>query len=223
MEYAEFTKEVAQQIERHIRLCSPPAATVADVIPICRQFRPHPDWDRLASLDYDSDIERLAGWFGRVVRESPPPFLARVVDFGLDNPLNRGNEMTADMYVCFFREYDPDDLQFSWLWSTEAHRPAGRPHLRSLEIMCSIAYYRGAQPLLENDAEWPIGLALGLTIVPSLLNHVLPDIARFSREPIGIVSGFQSGEPWKLGEVVNGRFQVSPGPYVPPYPDHKVA
>lgn len=180
------------------------------LIAACERAEPHPDWARLAAVDYAADVPRLRVWFDRVLATDPPPIPLRGLFFDVHQPAyGRGlGKATADLHLVGTAEYDPDDDGLEWLGG-ERYDPPERARSAALHALYGIAYgthdwRRGPRPgVLGNDAEYPLGMSFGLLVAREVLRgrtaRDLPtDAAR-----VGVVAGFGEGDIWPLGELTS--------------------
>jgi hypothetical protein len=181
---------------------------MAEVVTLCAGVVPHPDWPRLAALEYDADLASLRSWLAAALEKHSPPFPIHALWFGLSNPsqpeLPRGG-----LRLGFFGQYDPDDEGLHWIWEGLHHHPAETlASSTSLRSIWQIAY--SGKGSLGKDAEWPLSAAFVALATCSLLRGpCAPPIP--SPEPsIGVAVGFTDGEVLKLGELRDGEFVVAP-------------
>jgi hypothetical protein len=202
--------EISSETGEQVRRGATPRAAVSKIIEICASHRPNPNWAELKSLDYDADITRLSKWLRININKSTLPFQIHTMQFWLFNPIVVG-KTSLDMFFSISDKYDRDDLKFEWLETARYHSPESRPGLVSLHAMYDIAYYN-KRPLM-NDAEWPIGLTFAVTAVPLTLRQLKQERVLKSKELIGVITGFQSGDAWRIGELIRGKFMAWKGSF----------
>ncbi len=177
---------------------------MGEIISICSRDVPHPDWKRLAALNYDGDGTLDPSWVAQAFEKQPAPFPVQGLWFGLNNPSD-GVKAWADMYVGSTAKYAPDDEELSWLWKSERHDPENADASSAcLRNIYEIGY--AGDKGLGNDAEWPLCLAFGAFAVRSLLKGQSARLVASTAPRIGVVVGFDSGDMLKIGELTDREF-----------------
>jgi hypothetical protein len=165
----------------------------------CAAERPHEDWARVRALDWQADIERVAGWFGALITTAPPgPAGVADLYFGLHNPMGTDCAPTAAMYVIGYSRAKNWPGKKAW-------SPAGsRAHSSLFAALYAIAYRRKGG--LGNDLEYPILLGYAGLLVRELGR-------RFGAPLIGMElrTGFDSGDVVKIGALGEDGLELDVG------------
>lgn len=67
------------------------------IVTWCAGRRPHPDWQELAELPVDTDIQALDDWLVDLLENEPPPGEITGYWFGLYNPVTDDDLPSADL------------------------------------------------------------------------------------------------------------------------------
>lgn len=174
------------------------------IVDHCRTRHPHPDWDRLAALDPQTDITHLERWFRTLLIDEPPPAGIDGLWFGLFNPIDADGQTTADIYAAggIYDAEDPDwNIDPQW-W------PEGR-YARStmLARIYDIAYDEAGG--LGNDAEYALCLAYAALLVRHLGQVTVPDILVGGADRRVLVTGFDSGDFIHIGMATGNGLKLS--------------
>lgn len=171
---------------------------------------PHDGWAALKALDCSSETSKVGPWLSRVLKRSPCPFPVRGIYFGIAERATRARVEYADLYFGLMGEYQPTDEKFAWLWRGPKHYPSGS-YFRSEPL-------KTAGLICNEDEEFglstPGHIVFSLGFSALLLRSSLSgDI--FHRlngtEPIGIVTGFDSGDLLRIGTLQNNGFMATKG------------
>jgi len=167
---------------------------------------PHADWSRLAAFDAAKELQAAKRWLPRVLKRAPCPFDVRGAFVGLGEFQDRNGVAYADLYFGLMSTYDPADLDSQWLYSRPRHYP-DNAYLRSKALK------QGG--LLCNQEATPPGLgtpghiSFSVSFAALFLRHALDgDVYRLlgGTRPIGVVTGFDSGDLLRLGEITAEGF-----------------
>jgi hypothetical protein len=172
---------------------------MSSVISECARQKPHADWDRLKSIDFQADAKAIAGWLNSAFASTEVQRDYAGLWFGLFNPVRQGKP-SADAYVCAAPEFDRKSIE----WTDNINKPHQGCYLSSqvLNEVYAIAYE--SKQGLKNDAEYPLVLAYGAMVAHDLLSrNILPEpLARLR----GAAIGFDSGDFLVLGEFSKRGF-----------------
>ncbi|MEZ6123196.1 MAG: hypothetical protein R3C49_08495 [Planctomycetaceae bacterium] len=171
---------------------------------------PDGDWSPYYEIPYDREIPYLQKhWFRSVIANDPP---ARVPVagfwFGLFHPVKgsgRNQETVADFYVAGARQFILDG-SLDWAVSPE-YFPEGR----YADSGVLTAIYRAAYGKpggLGVRAEEFLCLGYVAFALKQILADIDPGLILSSSDPVGIAAGWDSGEPYYLGNVTDAGFQV---------------
>ncbi|BDG04795.1 hypothetical protein [Anaeromyxobacter oryzae] len=171
----------------------------------CASNRPHADWERFRTLDFDAELQRLRGWLGRVLHSAPPDPSVTGLYFGLFNPVYDDGEPVADVYVAG-GIYGSGD----WLSSVSEHWfPEGRyAHSELLAQVYRTAY--ASEGSLGNDAEYPLVLGFGVLAAKHLCQDLGQQLLARGRTELWIAAGFDSGDVLTLGRLTPSGLAISP-------------
>jgi hypothetical protein len=172
---------------------------MSSVISECARQKPHADWERLKSIDFQADAKAIAGWLDNAFASTKVQCDYAGLWFGLFNPVRQGKP-SADAYVCAAPEFDRKSIE----WTDNINKPHQGCYLSSkvLDEIYSIAYE--SKQGLKNDAEYPLVLAYGAMAAHDLLSrNILPEPLAGLR---GAAIGFDSGDFLVLGEFSKRGF-----------------
>ena len=195
------------QLETEVRASSDFAKSVAALMDWSARQIPHSDWSRLAEFDAAKELAAARRWLPRVLKRSPCPFQVRGVYFGLGEFADRSGVEYADLYFGLMSEYDRVDLELKWVWCKPRHYPDN-------SYLKSKALKNGG--VLCNRESTPPGLStpghicFSVGFAALLLRHVLgKEVFQLlgGTAPIGVVTGFDSGDLLRLGEITADGFQ----------------
>ena len=171
---------------------------------------PHDAWGALKVLDLSAETERVGPWLNRVLKRSPCPFPVRGIYFGIAERATRARVLYADLYFGLMGEYQPTDTKFTWLWRSPRHYPSSS-YFRSEPL-------KAAGVICNEDEEF--GLSTPGHVIFSLSFSAL--LLRFSlsadifhrlggTEPIGVVTGVDSGDLFHIGTLQRDGFKATVG------------
>ncbi len=172
------------------------------VIEECSRQKPHPDWELLASINFEADGPAIRHWLSSAF-ETLEPKSVHGLWFGLVN-LSDGNSTTADVYVGGSPNFDEEGID----WASEITSITELSYLNSIVLhdIYTIAYRTGTGHL-GNDAEYPLALAYGaIAAIQALRDDGL--LASNLSSVKGAASGFDSGDFLFLGAVEDGHFHT---------------
>lgn len=210
MDYGAFY----ERMERELPTSTNFAASMSSLIDWLRQRVPHSDWNKLKELKFDEDLRIGKQWFQQLVKEHPSDFDTRALYFGISEEFGEETETgaygpeSADLYLVLFSEYDPNDASMDWIYGTnrfdfvEEQAKAHLPALKSIGLICN------EEGSIGSDAY--IALSVGFVVL--LLKHILSggaSIAPNIAQPVAVVTGFGSGDLFKLGDLTKDRLRLS--------------
>lgn len=193
-----------ERLETEVRKSTDFSASLAALMEWGAQQMPHPDWSRLGAIPVDNEIQSARRWLPRVLKRAPCPFPVRGAYFGLGEFADRTGGEYADLYFGLMSQYSPGDKE--WLFAKPRHYP-NAAYLKSKGLK------EGG--LLCNRETTPPGLGtpghicFSVGFAALLLRHLL-DKEVFhllgGTAPIGVVTGFDSGDLLQLGEITADGF-----------------
>jgi hypothetical protein len=167
------------------------------VVDECDRQNPHPDWEVMRKIDFESDFLRAEDWIGEALHRFEGDDKLHGIWFGLHNPIYEGEE-TADLYVGASSGFDDASIDWACDLLPVSSSPRFRSHaLNSIHVQ---AYKTGE---LRNDAEYSLILAFGAML--SLAAMELIDALKFP-SLAGAAVGFDSGDFLFLGRFSGGKF-----------------
>jgi hypothetical protein len=202
MDYGAFYK----RLQREVRTSADFGLSVAAMMDWGSGQLPHSDWSRLAVFDAAKEIQSAKRWLPRILKREPCRFTVRGAFIGLGEFQDSDGIEFADLYFGLMSAYDPADPKLQWLFSTPRHYPSNA-------YLASKALQQGG--LLCNRKAAPPGLGtpghicFSVSFASLLLRHALDgDVFRTigGTAPIGVVTGFDSGDLLHLGEITNDGF-----------------
>lgn len=205
---------VFDRIRRLIALDQSVSAGMREIIAICAADVPHADWDALALIDYDADVESLRGWIPRVFGAQKPSFPIRGLFVSLCTPGTEEGEIWSDLELMATPGYDAADPDGAWMFAKDRFYPedaaANSSALRSIYGMAHGSHRVGQKVpgKLRNDAEWPLGLAFAALAVRTLVTGQTAANIDPRSQSIGVVAGFGDGDMLTIGELTTRGFQV---------------
>jgi hypothetical protein len=186
----------------------------AGIVDLCAEQFPHEDWSRFRTLELESDVARLKQWLASVLVADPPGPDARVLWFGLSNPI-RDDKPTADLAVCGFAA-DPERAgPVTWEPSSSE---AGSETLAQIYALAYPDEERagaddalggdGDGESLGNDAEYPLCLTYAGLVVRTLATELgrEPFLAQGAEREISF--GFDSGDAIPLGTITQDGLRL---------------
>ncbi len=185
---------------------------VGELIKRCKAILPHPDWDRIAALDWRGEPKRIANWTRRELAHPlvDGPYVS--LYYALNNPIIDDRPTTDVDLVIFF----PAGARHDALDGLGG--PAGS---RVLNGLYEIAYT--GKGCLGNNAEYTIGLAWSCFVVPDAIRLMSPKaLFRHRVKKLEFTAGFHDGTIFDLGTAFapkgpkgRPRFDFSPTPPKP--------
>lgn len=181
-----------------------PGAGMRRLVTWCASQLPHPDWPRLAALDFDAELVSLGRWLEKLLRSEPPDRSVTGLYFGLFNPASEDGVPSADIYVAG-AIHGPGE----WLADVGEHWwPVGRyAHSDLLDRVYRIAYGEGG---LENEAEYPVLLGFGVLAAKRLCQELSGQLLTGGRTELWIAAGWESGDILTLGRLTPAGLALSP-------------
>ena len=181
-----------------------------EVIALCEQDYPHPDWARLRALDFEGEIPALRAWFERTLLTYAPATPLRGMYFALSHPVGANGEPTLDLDLIGTETYDPADVDMEWLFSRH-YVPDVYAGSRVLGQLYSISYdaargrHFGVEPL-GNDAEWALGLSFAVLAGRAILDGRHSTELASDADRIGVAAGWGEGDLLPIGELTKDGF-----------------
>lgn len=172
-----------------MRANTPAEPLIRSVIDWCESRHPHPSWTVLRALDIESELVRCRKWFIELLDAEPPPagitgFYFGIFDVAEEDAIRTelyaaGGQHEEDDWVCRLRR--------GW-W------PEGRyANSRYLAQVYAIAHSEGG---LENEADYPLGLAFALVVARELAALLVPQTGER-----WVAAGFDEGDILELGKI----------------------
>ena len=204
----ELMEEASRFIYSRGRQSGDLSTSMQELISLCREVQPHPDWPLLAEIGFSSGSAELTAWLEATLRNSPPDPEIRGLWFGLFNPIDGESgdlirDATADIYVGGSRVYAPGDADHEWASELDYQPEEGDAHSSVLGRVYSLAY--GKADGLQNSAEYPLCLGFATFWMREVLNlrHVRTLVAgEIGR---GVAVGFDSGDAIDFGLIRGSR------------------
>ena len=195
-----------ERLQTEVRVSSDFAHSVAALMDWGAHQISHADWSRLAVFDAAAEISSARRWLPRVLTRAPCPFPIRGAFIGLGEFQDRNGVEYADLYCGLMSTYDSTDAESKWLYSNPRHYPQNAylksKALKQGGLLCN----REATPPRLGT---PGSLVVSVSVARLLIRHVLhKEVFRFlaGTAPIGIVTGFDSGDLFRLGEITPNGF-----------------
>lgn len=172
----------------------------------CMNEMPHPDWPHIWQIDAAIELASAQSWIRNLTCASPAPFMVRAAYLGLGEFADEQGIEFADLYPGFMGKYDPADQSMQWLWCKERHYPKDA-------YLGSLALRHGGTTCLRPGGIGTTGhICLSVGFASILLKHALDARAWesfCSACPIGVVTGFDGGDFFLLGEMTSSGFSVN--------------
>jgi hypothetical protein len=186
----------------------------AGIVDLCAEQFPHEDWSQFRTLELEPDIARLKQWLASVLVADPPGPDARVLWFGLSNPI-RDDKPTADLAVCGFAA-DPERAgPVTWEPSSSE---AGSETLAQIYALAYPDEERagaddalggvGDGESLGNDAEYPLCLTYAGLVVRTLATELGRELLLAQAAERALSFGFDSGEAIPLGTITQDGLRL---------------
>jgi hypothetical protein len=202
IDYARFY----EQLQSEVRVSTDFAASMVVLMDWGAQHLPHSDWARLAAFDAEKELQLAREWLPKVLKKTPCPFPIRSAYFGLGEFEDRDGVEFADLYFGLTSVYDPADSELKWLYSEPRHYPdeayLKSKALRQGGLLCN---RESVSPSLGT----PGHICFSVGFAALLLRHLLDgNVFRLfaGTAPIGVVTGFDSGDLLRLGEITANEF-----------------
>ena len=174
------------------------ARQMEEIIVFCDKIFPHPDWRNFLGIDYEADLLAHQNWLNKFWEEKHPETVVRGLWFGLFNPVRNG-ETVADIYINTCSEYDSEDPECNWIYSTHLWDNVQYAHSDALADIYRNAYHPNEG--LRNAAEYSLCLSYGVFMATHLLHSFNPDLSHCQSDKLGVVVGFDSGDIIRVGEL----------------------
>ena len=163
----------------------------------------HRDWPRLAGLDWEGEPLRLAAWLSRSLISRRLKDTVHAFYFGLNNPC-RGEVATLGIECgALLRAFPGLDAWKAFAASSEDQSLAGITlgdyESELLDDFYQIAY-QNEETGLANDAEYPLGLAYCICVIPDAIRA-----AKWNNKThhlsgrVEVCAGFHDGDALNLG------------------------
>ncbi|MEO7253657.1 MAG: hypothetical protein ABIZ64_05350 [Casimicrobium sp.] len=156
----------------------------------------------MRAINFDADTERFSRWLNSVIDEMGSRTPTIGMWFGLVN-LQEDRETTADLYAGVSPQFDANSLD----WASQITVPTKHPYAGSTVLRAIYANAYTPVDGLENDAEYPLVLALGAIAVCDALRYCESRVELQSLN--GAAVGFDGGDFLYLGHISHGKFVVS--------------
>ncbi len=171
---------------------------------------PHPVWSQLGAFDAVGEVNAARAWLPRVLADAPCPFPVRGIYFGLGEFASKRVEY-ADLYFALFGRCDLDDVKSNWLWEAPSHYPdKARLKSKAMKAGGLLCHQGGATAGLSTEGY----ICFSLSFTSLLLRHVLDGewFAKLGAPcPIGVVTGFDSGNRLRLGVLSREGLALTAG------------
>lgn len=205
---------IFDRIKRLVAQDQTVSAGMREIIDLCAADVPHADWDALATIDYQADVDSLRDWMPGVFRSQKPSFPIRGILVSLCHPGTPEGEIWSDLELMATPRYDAADPDGAWMFDKERFYPDdAAAYSAALRSIYGIAHgsHRVGKSVpgkLRNDAEWPLGLAFAAFAVRTFLTGQTAATIDPRSPGIGVVAGFGDGDMLTIGELTAGGFQV---------------
>jgi hypothetical protein len=199
-----------KRLQEEVRSSTDFGASLKSMLECCAKLQPHPAWAELMALDTSKEIKATKRWLPRVIKREPCPFPVRGAYFGLSEFAYRGAEY-ANMYVALMSAYDPNDQETQWLFEKPTHYP-DKGHLNSKSLKAAGLLCAG-----EDSLGTPGLICYSMSFSALLLRHVLDaEMHQLlgGTGPIGVVTGYDSGDLLRLGEMTAEGFVPNKSDFV---------
>jgi hypothetical protein len=197
-------------LEKEIRVSTDFPSSMIKLLDWSAKEAPHPDWAKLKKLDFDAEFTAAKNWLPKILKKSPCPFPVRGAYFGLGEFSNDDGIEWSDLYFGLMAECDPTDSESKWLWCESRHYPENSylksKALKKGGLLCN---RESDDETLGNDGN----MCLSLAFAALLLRHLLDEKAFKTlggNKPIGVVTGFDSGDMFRLGEITQQGLSLNP-------------
>ncbi|MES2643917.1 MAG: hypothetical protein V4850_30795 [Myxococcota bacterium] len=181
-----------------VRAGTPAAPLFRSLVDWCASQRPHPSWTALRGLDIEGELSRCRTWFGELLETEPPPADITGFYFGVFDTVEDDRAVRTELYAAGGRHGEDEWLsrvRHGW-W------PEGRySNSRYLAEVYAISHADGG---LENDADYPLGLAFAIVVARELANSLGP-----RQGECWVAAGFDAGDILEVGSIGPGGLQLS--------------
>ncbi|HUP68641.1 MAG TPA: hypothetical protein VM142_02380 [Acidimicrobiales bacterium] len=159
------------EVEHFARTASSPAEAVGELVRLCRERRPHADWNALLALDFADDALRIRRWISEVFTAHPPGDDVTHLWFGLGD---EGNLLYVIGYP--WNPFDEDRIA-SVVWDPE--------RCADSRVLAAIVAIADADPDegLGNDASYPLCLGYAGVTLRLALRSLAPTRTTRSAAP----------------------------------------
>jgi hypothetical protein len=188
------------------------AGSMSRLMAWANRQQPHADWLSLAKLDLRAELGAGRAWLRRVFAARPPGFKTHGAWFGLGELADEDGVEFADLRIGLLGNYNPEDPSGEWLHSEPSWYPQNAalesPALRSAGLICN-RQRRGLPAPLGVTGN----ILFSTAFATLLLRHTLDANAYrllAARVPIGIATGFDSGDALLIGELTSKGFAANP-------------
>jgi hypothetical protein len=187
---------------------------IAQILDLAAATTPHADWARLRTIDASVEAARLNQWFDWSLAAKPPDGPLHGLFFNVCNPIRADGVVTTDLDLGGTRQSADEDAD--WLFK-QVYRSPDHAHAPVLDALYEIAYGSHdfgdpASGALQNDAEYPVGLAYAVLAARAIVE------GRTSRDVAGpgavvsVAAGFGEGDIALVGNLTPTGFNPNPGP-----------
>lgn len=177
------------EVEHFARTASSPAEAVGELVRLCRERRPHADWNALLALDFAEDALRIRRWISEVFTAHPPGDDVTHLWFGLGDEGNL-------LYVIGY-PWDPfdEDRIASVVWDPE--------RCADSRVLAAIVAIADADPDegLGNDASYPLCLGYAGVTLRLALRSLAPGQQWSGTAERVVLVGFDGGDHLELGTL----------------------
>ena len=185
------------------------------IIDRCVEHWPHQNWAQFRALQLEPDIARLKCWLTSLLAADPPRADARVLWFGLCNPI-REDQPTSNLTVCGFAA-DPQHAG-PIMWQPKG-RDAGSEVLAQIyalayaEEQCTRA---GGileeddedDPSFGSDAEYALCLTYAGLVVRTLASELAAELFLAQAAERELFVGFDCGDAIRLGTITKSGLRL---------------
>lgn len=217
-EHADYSKEWPLSVFGDMMSTVRSACSVTDgfsaIVELCAEQGPPQDWARFRALELEPDVARLKHWLVSLLVADPPGTDARVLWFGLCNPVRDGKP-TADLAVRGFAVHPDNPGPITWEPSNSEARSEVLAQIYALAY--PDAQRAGAGDASEeededdesgNDAEWTLCLAYAGLVVRTLAIELAPELFLGQAAECELLFGFDSGDIIQLGTITQDGLRL---------------
>lgn len=183
-----------------LRLRGPIEQAFAALVYWCSRQEAHPIWAQIAAIEIGQELVAARRWIPQVLAHEPCGFPIRGIYFGLGEFQSEQIE-SADLYLGFFGQCDRTDRECQWLWQAPSFYPENaRLRSTTLEAGGLLCKQARKQSGLSSNAYICFSVGFATLLLREILNAELFRSLGVS-EPVGIVTGFDSGDLVRLGTL----------------------